>query len=186
MDAFITRLIDRLRFRPAIELDAQCVHTNSAGEVLPPRPANRPIQTRDVDYVEAQLGFAVPKIIRRISTEVADGGFGPNWGIYRLKHPANLPFGPWWQVRMSVESWHKLDHDPREPNEMLDQLPKHFIRYADVGCNITLCVDCTSPEGWLYRDDPMAGEIVPMNVTVQQWLIDWLEQTPWPQEMYGD
>ncbi len=176
MDELISRLIDRLQRSPVIEMDAHCVHTNAKGETLPPRPATRPIRESDVDYVETQLGFGLPEIIRRISTDVADGGFGPAWGIYRLKHPDNLPWGPWWDVRMSVESWHKLDYAPSDPNDMLDQLPKHFIRYGDVGCNITICVDCTSPDGWLYRDDPMADEIVPVNVTVEQWLNDWLDQ----------
>lgn len=186
MDELITRLVERLRYCPAIEMDAHCVHGNEAGEIIPPRPANPPIQESDVCYVEAQLGFPLPEVLRRISTDVADGGFGPNWGIYRLKHPANLPFGPWWEVRMSVESWHKLDHDPSEPNVTLDQLPEHFIRYGDVGCNITLCVDCTSPEGWLFRDDPMEDEVVPMHETVEQWLTKWLDQESWPQLKYAD
>gem|GEM_PF-4912153 len=185
MNELIARLIDRLRYSPTIEMDADCMHANDAGELLPPCRANRPLKLEDVEFVERQLGFPLPGAVRRICLEVADGGFGPNWGINRLKHPANLPFRPWWDVEMSVESWHQLFQDPNEMGNRLAGFPKHFIRYCEVGCNIAICVDCTSSEGLLFMDDPMANEVTPMNQTVEQWLTDWLDRAPWPETMYS-
>ncbi len=185
VDELIARLVDRLRYSPAVEMDANYVHTNDKGEVLPSRRANPPLELNDVDYVETQLGFQLPEIVRRISLEVADGGFGPNWGISRLKHPAKHPFGPPHEVEMSVESWHRLHHDPKECGDWLADFPDRFIRYCDVGCNITLCVDCMSPAGLLFMDDPMAKVVKPMNETVEQWLTRWLDEVPWPETMYS-
>lgn len=185
MDRLITRLQDRLRYSPAIEMDAHCVHSNEAGEILPPRRPNNRLTPDELSYVEEQLGFQLPEVVRRISLEVADGGFGPNWGINRLKHPANLPFGPWYEVKMSVESWHRLFQDPQEMGDTLSGFPERFIRYCEVGCNIALCVDCTTPEGWLFKDDPMANEVKALNETVEQWLIRWLDEIPWPETFYA-
>ncbi len=185
MDELIARLQDRLRYSPAIEMDADCVHTNEAGEVLPPRRPNERLKIEDVNHVEAQLGFQLPEIVRRICLEVGDGGFGPNWGINRLRHPANRPFGPWYDVEMSVESWHQLYRDPKEAGDLSGEFPDRFIRYCEVGCNIAICVDCTSPAGRLFMDDPMANAVKPMNETVEQWLTRWLDKAPWPETMYS-
>ena len=80
MDALIARLNDRIRFAPAVELDAHSVRTNEAGEILPTRPPNRKLALADVEYVERQLGFELPAIVRRLSMEVADGGLRTELG----------------------------------------------------------------------------------------------------------
>ncbi|WP_145177955.1 SMI1/KNR4 family protein [Gimesia aquarii] len=185
MSELITQLTDRLCYSPAIEGDASCVRTDEVGNVLPPQKPNAPIKLEDVIYVESQIGFKLPPIIRQISTEVADGGFGPDWGINRLKHPLNLPFGPHWEIKMSVESWHKLYHTSNDDNQ-LATFPNHFIRYCEVGCNISICVDCTSESGYLFLDDPNASDpIQPMGVTLEEWLLQWLSSNPWPKQMYS-
>lgn len=186
MDELIARLNDRIRFSPAVELDAHCVRTNEFGEILSPRPPNRKLALADVKYVEHQLGFALPDIVRRLSMEVADGGYGPNWGINRLKHPPHLPFGPFWEVKMSVESWHRLYRDEHFVNETV-AYPSRFIRFCEVGCNISICVDCKSQAGSLFIDDPnkSSDQIEPMKQSIEEWLWEWLNRTPWPDKLYS-
>ena len=183
MEELLSRLRDRLTYTPAVEADGKCIRTNEAGDILPSRPPNAAISQVELTAVEASLGFALPPVIRRISTEIADGGFGPAWGINRVKHPANLPFGPHWQVRMSVESWHQLYHD--EYQESLDHYPRQFIRYCEVGCNISVCVDCTTRHGQVFIDDPnIEPAIQYQNQSVIEWLELWLEK-PWPTTKYA-
>jgi len=190
MDALIAKLQERLQFSPAVEMDQHCGRCTEAGEVLPPNRANPTITSAEVDYVEQQLGFRLPTLIRRLSTEVADGGYGPHWGINRLKHPPGLPFGPEWDVWMSVESWHRWfreDHSP-EGQSWLAARPRQLIRYCEVGCNISICIDCTTDTGTLFQDDPNLSQdpmesLVPMPETLEEWLWKWLAE-PWPATKY--
>ncbi|MDP1798539.1 MAG: SMI1/KNR4 family protein [Planctomycetaceae bacterium] len=191
MDALIARLKERLQFAPAVEGDKHCVRSNDRGEILPPRKPNQTISLADVDSVEQQLGFRLPTILRRLSTEVADGGYGPDWGINRLKHPPNYPFGPFWDVEMSAESWHRLyrEADDEESRKWLASYPQNYIRYCECGCNISIGVDCATDAGKLLVDDPNesespAGGLKPLSESIEEWLWKWLEQ-PWPTTTYS-
>jgi hypothetical protein len=188
MDKLIEQLRFRLRRAPAIESMAGCVVSNGEGKLLPPRPPNAAISPDELASVEHQLGFALPTMVRRLATEVADGGYGPAWGINRLKHPEGMPFGPWYDVEMSVESWHRLYHDKAECPQ-LEGYPERFIRYCEVGCNISICVDCTTDVARLFMDDPNLGDdptkfLVPMEQTLDVWLQEWLDRKPWPRRRY--
>ena len=186
MDALISRLNERIRRSPAVEMDAHCVYSNDQGEVLPPKPPNSRITLADVEYVEHQLGFRLPQIVRRLSMEVADGGYGPNWGLNRLRHPPQLPSGPFWDVKMSVKSWHRLYHEGIDEHRLAG-LPVQFIRYCEVGCNISICVDCSSESGTLFVDDPndTATPLKFMQHSIEEWLWEWLDKQPWPTEVYS-
>ena len=37
------------------------------------------------------MGFRLPSLVRRLCTEIADDGYGPNWGINPLGDPATIP-----------------------------------------------------------------------------------------------
>ncbi len=195
MDELIVRLKDRLRFAPAIESHKNCRFSNEAGDMLPPFPPHPIIDLADVEFVERHLGFTLPTSVRRLSLEVADGGFGPSWGIYRLKQPPGRAYGFPYEDAMSVESWHWLDHNVEEyesrqrMEEVLSRLPARFIRYCEVGCNITICVDCTSEVGQMFVADPNAGdryeELTPLHQTVEEWLWSWVNDEPWPEIEYA-
>jgi hypothetical protein len=40
-----------------------------------------PATVAEVDAAEVALGFAIPPLLRRLYTEVGNGGFGPNYGL---------------------------------------------------------------------------------------------------------
>src|SRR5258708_6812995 len=47
-----------------------------------PMPTVRPPATEaEVNAAEAELGFSIPPLLRRLYTEVGNGGFGPNYGL---------------------------------------------------------------------------------------------------------
>ncbi len=153
------------------------------------------ITPADVEFVEQRLGFALPTIVKRLSLEVADGGYGPSWGIYRLKQPAGQAYGYPYDGKMSVESWHWLDHNaddyesPERMEQSLARFPPKFIRYCEVGCNIEICVDCTSDSGAMFVADPNTADhfeaIVPLHQTAEEWLWQWLNEEPWPELEYA-
>lgn len=76
MDA-MDRLIGRIKRRVADPLRAV-----DAAEWVRPIPAMAPPATEaDVDAAEAALGFPVPRLLRRLYTEVGNGGWGPHYGL---------------------------------------------------------------------------------------------------------
>ena len=184
MNELLNQLAERIRYSPTIECDNG--YSNDAGEIFPPQPPHPPIAEQDLAYVENQIGFRLPELVRQIALTVADGGFGPNYGVNRLKHPANVPFGPHWEYPMSVESWHRLYQQPNsEDRDCLKAYPRHFIRYCEVGCNISLLVDCTNNSAMMFIDDPNAADAVrPLNESLECWLSNWISSNPWPSERY--
>jgi hypothetical protein len=52
---------------------------------LHPRKPIPPAATKDIQVAERALGFQVPALLRAIYSEVANGGFGPEYGIVGTK-----------------------------------------------------------------------------------------------------
>ncbi|MFC8721390.1 SMI1/KNR4 family protein [Kitasatospora sp. NPDC057198] len=59
---------------------------------LPERPLP-PITTSEVEQVEQETGYELPLLLRRLCTEVGDGGFGPEGGLASLT-PRQVPGWP--------------------------------------------------------------------------------------------
>lgn len=195
LDDLIDRLNDRLRYSPAIESHRSCRFSNETCDSLPPFRPYPVISLAEVAFVERHLGFTLPTSVRRLSLEVADGGYGPSWGIFRLKQPPGRPYGFPHAGTMSVESWNWLDHNadeydpPTKMEESLSRFPAKFIRYCEVGCNINICVDCTSDNGQVFITDPNTEEpfekIIRLDQTVVEWLWNWVNNEPWPETKYA-
>lgn len=49
-----------------------------------------PLAEEQLQSAERLLGFALPPLLRAIYTRVADGGFGPGYGLYHLETPDKL------------------------------------------------------------------------------------------------
>ncbi len=47
--------------------------------------ANDPVTEEQIQNAERTLGFALHPVLRAIYTQVADGDFGPGYGLYRLE-----------------------------------------------------------------------------------------------------
>jgi len=70
-------LIARIKARVADPLRAV-----DAATWIEPMPRVSPYATAaEVDAAEVALGFAIPALLRRLYTEVANGGFGPSYGL---------------------------------------------------------------------------------------------------------
>lgn len=132
-----------------------------------------PASAEEVARAEAALGFTLPPLLVDLYTRVADGGFGPESGLFPL-----------------------LDDNGRGPSAVSSYLarrsggeadgwawPEAVLPIADWGCYMLACVDCrdddaavllfepnsAAPEFAWYVDAPrLAG-----------WLREWLDGTAW-------
>jgi hypothetical protein len=191
MDDLIERLRERIRRSPAVEMDAFWGRCTEEGVPLPTRPPNPPLPERAVEEFEAEYGFRLPTQVRRLYTEVADGGYGPAWGFYPLRQPRNADLDPEEDEPESIEGWLLQDRKERESGlspEYWRYWPEPSISICNGGGGILVCVDCTSDQGRVFVDDPNLGcdgrtRLVPFADSVAEWLSKWLEQ-PWPEQTY--
>ncbi|MFD0263895.1 SMI1/KNR4 family protein [Kitasatospora indigofera] len=94
-------LLERLRAlaRSAEGTDATRGH-------LPDQPFP-PVTKTEVEQVERELGYGLPLLLRRVYTEVGDGGFGPENGLASLM-PRRIPewYQPDWPCATSPDTRH--------------------------------------------------------------------------------
>ncbi|MEU7729640.1 SMI1/KNR4 family protein [Streptomyces sp. NPDC040724] len=132
-----------------------------------------PASAEEVAQAEAALGFTLPPLLAGLYTRVADGGFGPEYGLFPL-----------------------LDDNGRGPSAVSSYLarrsggqtdgwgwPEGVLPIADWGCFMLACVDC--------RDDDAAVLLFEPNAATPEfawyvdapslagWLRGWLDGTAW-------
>jgi hypothetical protein len=92
----------------------------------PPAPAKK----SEFDAFEYNTGRKLPNFLRRLYTEVANGGFGPAWGINRLTGDNGVSIAHWDRIVQNA----KRD-DSGQP------WPENLIRFCEIGCNMCYGVD---------------------------------------------
>jgi hypothetical protein len=83
MDALIVRIKERVA-DPLRAVDA-------ARWIVRMPTISPPATAAEVDAAQAALGFPIPPLLRRLYTEVGNGGFGPS---YRLEGVPTIPPTP--------------------------------------------------------------------------------------------
>src|SRR5262249_7834402 len=121
----------------------------------------RPATDADVVSAESYLGYRLPTLLRRIYLDVADGGFGPGYGLFPVLKGRDEPG----QDESLVVVRNKLAPDPRWIPELLP--------ICDWGCAIWSCLDCRSDDGPIVT---AAGENPLTNTghDLRSWLRAWL------------
>ena len=158
----IRRLQDRLTLDPTT--DSTC---------YPPIRPHPPLSDEQVEDVERDLGFALPPLVRALYTQVADGGYGPGYGLLRLNHED----GP------SVVDWDRHFRQSWKRGKPPKRWPEPFLRLCEWGCNIYSGVDCSRPECPVLRFDPdrlgesrnLADGLAPEADSLAEWLTAWLD-----------
>ena len=130
---------------------------------VPGLPPPQPVAPRAVEDAEARMGFHLPALLKRLLTQVGNGGFGPGYGLFGV----NL--APSWELSMSI------------PNVYLQSVaddsygwPKNLVLICEWGCAYYSAVDCSTLKGEVVN---VSGEmdLKPTGSSFAQWMQDWVD-----------
>ena len=158
-DLLIAALCERVRIGP-----------RTSGGEADEFDVRAPASPERVAAAESQLGFQLPPLLRRLYLEVADGGFGPGFGMFPVgEHRAAG------SEETIVEVHARLATDPAWPGRLLP--------ICDWGCANWSCLDCRSKRGPIVT---LAGEQGFFNTghDLRSWLEAWLAHANLWSEMF--
>ena len=115
---------------------------------------------------EARLGFTLPPLLARVYTEVADGEFGPGYGLLSLEN---------------------LEPDEQSLSEVYLEFraggwPEGLLPLWDWGCAMWSCLDGRSDEGPIITSNQ--GEFTVTHFTLHDWLHAWTTDVDLWQEIF--
>jgi hypothetical protein len=124
----------------------------------------------DVDAAEAAIGHTLPQALRLVLEQVANGGFGPGFGLLGvgpLGHRIDLAGG---DVNLNLSDFYlfQLEHDPRWDRDQLV--------IADHGDVIWDTVSLSTNEISTFRGDTDTYEsqhFEPTGIDLETWLLQW-------------
>jgi hypothetical protein len=121
---------------------------------------------------EAELGFALPSLLRRLLGEVANGGFGPGFGLFGVEggQPATIHADP---TALSEAYVRMLDDET---------WPRLLLPICDWGCATWSCLDCRIDDGLVVT--MASAELACTERTLGSWLRAWLDGVDLDAEMF--
>ena len=161
MDRTIKRLQDRIKHIPAVS----CVTYPIASSV----PS--PISFDEFDRFESNNGLVLPRFVRRLYTEVADGGFGPAYGVNSLARDRTD----------SIANWDRMFQAANQEDPTGPQWPRYLLRFCELGCNMFYALDIRDDEGPIYKveisDSNAVSEWLDLTASsVCRWLDEWAQE----------
>jgi hypothetical protein len=165
MDDLVKRLKTHLRWNRKTK--------DPVGGVFRARP---PASERDVVATEKRIGFNLPHTLREIYSNVANGGFGPGYGVMGVEGGFTDDMGN--TVADLFESYRHSD--PEDPTW---QWPDRFLPICHWGCVVYSAIDCSGEQSSVYYVDvgvkepgePMESIIKLHKPSIEVWLSDWLD-----------
>ncbi|CAL9546911.1 hypothetical protein SUDANB15_04328 [Streptomyces sp. enrichment culture] len=147
------------------------------------RPWGRPSLPEPIDAAalaraEAALGFELPPLLADLYLRIADGGFGPEYGLLPLldSPPSDEPAA----VVQYLANRESVREDPDWP------WPEGVLPISHWGCGMYACVDCRSPQATVVLFEPNPGDpTLAWYVdapSLSDWLRSWVEGTGWYEE----
>lgn len=132
-----------------------------------------PVSESEFDAFEDGSGLRLPHFLRRLYTEVANGGFGPAWGINRLTGDLDLSIAHWDKIVKNAKH-----EDPDQP------WPDRLIRFCELGCNMYYGVDINVQSAPVFKVDPTCASssiddwLTRESDSVADWLRIWARKEP--------
>src|SRR5687768_16663678 len=103
-----------------------------------PPHIGKPLAKLVLTSVEQSLGVALPEIVRRIYSEIGDGGFGPGYGFLPMVKPLS-------KFDDSIVALYEVFSET-DPSDPAWKWPGSLLPIVDFGCAIRACVDCDTSE----------------------------------------
>lgn len=145
--------------------------------------ANPAVALTDLVHAEALLGFPLPSLLKRIYTEVGNGGFGPGYGLFPLINEEDSQtcwtdslVTTYLMYRALTPEQFAEYWDEKEDEYRLQAWPEKLIMICDWGCNIYSYLDCSQPEcPVLHLDHNLPVRKLELEASsLHQWLENWL------------
>ncbi|MGW1889316.1 SMI1/KNR4 family protein [Streptomyces sp. NPDC002004] len=137
-----------------------------------------PVQAGSVARAEAALGFPLPPLLAALYLRVADGGFGPEYGLLPLLDGS--PSGEQPVVAQYLARREEAGEAPDRP------WPEGVLPISHWGCGMYACVDCHAEEAPVLLFEPNADDVEHawyMDApSLDAWLRAWLDGTGWYEE----
>ncbi|WP_431683642.1 SMI1/KNR4 family protein [Kitasatospora sp. KL5] len=130
-------------------------HARNLSRALPPAAGHA-----DVAEAERQLGFGLPALLGRLYTEVANGGFGPEYCLFPL-------IGEGRTATSAYRAEYGPAHGRADPSP---HWPRGVLPVLDRGCAMYAAVDCLHPDAPVLLFEPNAGP--------EDWADAWFEDSP--------
>lgn len=171
-------------------------HDRRIGFEFPPATA------KQLQDTEKALGFPLPPMLRALYTHVANGGFGPAYGLtgasggyyfgedghYQTLALESLPetySGPLLEVEpLNLAEYEHQHGDPLEMDLPPNTWPDHFLQICYLGCGMEVGLD--GVRGRVYRiecglaetEDGFMLVLHRLDNSLEHWLESWLVGNP--------
>lgn len=138
-----------------------------------------PVTLFEVEAAEQALGFRLPELLRQLYIQVANGGFGPEYGVIGLENGYENDVTD----ETLVDTY--FSYLIVEDNATFWKWSKGLVPICHRGCNIQSCIDCTKPEAPIILFDPnVSWETKGWEtcfsleaITLDQWFEKWLDES---------
>jgi hypothetical protein len=146
----------------------------------------RPADPADIANDERQLGFALPPLLKRIYTEIGNGGFGPGYGLTGLTNGVPDDTG-----KTAPVLYQQFSED--NAGEPTWRWPKKLLPICHWGCAILSCVDCAAPsfpmrifDPNMHEADDWADAFFDEADSFDAWIKAWADGADLWQRMYSN
>ena len=146
--------------------------------------AEEPIDVPELELAESSLGFPLPQLLKRLYLEIANGGFGPGYGLMGLVSGFRDDCGD-----TALESYElRVEPDPAEPGW---NWPAGLLPICTWGCAIYSCIDCSKSIGFpMVIFDPNLSAswdecLIPECDSFDEWIAIWAGGGDLWERMYG-
>ena len=136
---------------------------------------------------EGVFGFQLPPLLKRLYSDVGNGGFGPGYGL--LGVTGGVPDD---ENRNALQLYAVFRQS--NPEDRLWQWPAGLLPICHWGCAIYSCIDCTKASFSVTIFDPNGHEdgrtwsdsFFPECQSFEQWIELWVSGHNLWERMYGD